>query len=87
MGLIARLATLLVATSSIWTQPCAAQDVSKYKDASTNITFGMYGVDEIIDSESGDVAQGFYNFGMVLPNDALKKNANDYIGILVCPRG
>lgn len=67
-------------------QPCLAQDstvVSKYKDDSTNITFGMYGVDAIVDASTGEVAQGFYDFGIVLPDDALKRDVNEYIGILV----
>ncbi|ERT01715.1 hypothetical protein HMPREF1624_00009 [Sporothrix schenckii ATCC 58251] len=87
MGLITRIATALVAYSSLWVQPCLAQDstiVSKYKDDSTNITFGMYGIDAIVDASTGEVAQGFYNFGIVLPDNALKKDANEYIGILRC---
>jgi cellobiose dehydrogenase (acceptor) len=85
MGLITRIAIAVVA-STLWLQPCLAQDstnVSQYKDASTNITFGMYGIDAIVDASTGEVAQGFYNFGIVLPDNALKTNANEYIGILV----
>ena len=86
MGLFSRLAAALVASSSLWIQPCAARDASsfsKYTDPATNITFGMYSVDETFDSDTGDVVQGFYDFGLALPNDALEKNANEYIGILV----
>ena len=89
MGLFTRIATAVVASSSLWLQPCLAQDstiVSKYKDDSTNITFGMYGIDAIVDASTGDVAQGFYNFGIVLPDNALKKDANEYIGMLVSQR-
>ncbi|KAL1907886.1 hypothetical protein Sste5344_006309 [Sporothrix stenoceras] len=87
MGLFTRIATAVVASSSFWLQPALAQDstiVGQYKDDSTNITFGMYGVDAIVDATTGEVAQGFYNFGIVLPDNALKVNANEYIGILRC---
>lgn len=90
MGLFTRIATAVVASSSLWLQPCLAQDstiVGQYKDDSTNITFGMYGVDAIVDATTGEVAQGFYNFGIVLPDNALKINANEYIGILVRQQG
>jgi len=66
-------------------QPCLAQlgenAVPKYTNPETGITFNRYGVEEIVEEEG--YGQGFYDFGMVLPPDALKKDANEYIGYLV----
>lgn len=48
-----------------------AQDPVKYTDPDTGIEFGTW-------------AQGDQTVGLALPEDALSKDADEYIGILVC---
>ncbi len=64
-------------------RPCVAQtdEVPQFTEPNTNITFNTWGVDEIADP--GTVGQNFYQFGIALPPDALKKDATEYIGYLV----
>jgi len=66
-------------------QPSLAQlgedTVSQYTNPDTNITFNRWAIEEIVEEEG--YGQGFYDFGMILPPDALEKDANEYIGYLV----
>ena len=55
--------------------------VAKFVEPNTNISFGSWSQDSIPDPEN--IGQGFYQFGLALPPDALKKDADEYIGYLV----
>lgn len=57
-------------------QTCWAQGTTSYTDPMTNITFATF------DPEL-ETADGFWQFGMVLPQTALTTDFYDYIGILV----
>ncbi len=52
-----------------------------FTEPNTNISFGTWSLDEIADPDA--VGQHFYQFGIALPPDALKKDATEYIGYLV----
>lgn len=56
-------------------QECAAQAPTAYTDSKTNITFTTWSF-----TDSGGMT-----YGMALPEDALTKDATEYIGILVSP--
>lgn len=53
-----------------------------YKDEKSGIEFGTWAYTADASSED-DPGFGAYTFGMALPEDALTKDANEYIGILV----
>lgn len=63
-------------------QPCAAQDPTMYKDVKTGIELGVWGYTPDV-SDEDDPGFGAYQFGMALPEDALTKDATEYIGVLV----
>ncbi|TPX15813.1 uncharacterized protein E0L32_000147 [Thyridium curvatum] len=69
-----RIAAALVA-GTLCVQECAAQAPTAYTDSKTNITFTTWSF-----TDSGGMT-----YGMALPEDALTKDATEYIGILRCP--
>ncbi|KAI2606095.1 uncharacterized protein GGS25DRAFT_373452 [Hypoxylon fragiforme] len=68
-----RIATAVLAAAATF-RSCIAQDPVPYTDPDTGIEFGTW--------EQGDIT-----FGLALPEDALTKDATEYIGILRCSTG
>lgn len=78
MSTLRRVGAALVAASL-----CVAQSTPvMYKDEKTGIQLGTWGYTPDATSED-DPGFGAYTFGMALPEDAMTKDANEYIGILV----
>ncbi|KAI1389821.1 uncharacterized protein F4822DRAFT_442940 [Hypoxylon trugodes] len=73
MPSFSRIATAVLAAATTF-RACLAQDAVPYTDATTGIEFGTW-------------AQGDQTFGLALPEDALTKDASEYIGILQCSTG
>jgi cellobiose dehydrogenase (acceptor) len=71
-----------VLIDSVVLRPCAAQDRVMYTDPGTNITFGTWSVGGSVNPAAGQ-PQATFTFGMALPQDALTKDATEYIGYLV----
>jgi cellobiose dehydrogenase (acceptor) len=64
-------------------QTCTAQTVSSYTDKTTGIQFGTWGFLPNASDPDSIPASAAFTFGMALPGDALEKDANEYIGVLV----
>lgn len=70
------LMTRLLIHAILVAQTCWAQGTTSYTDPMTNITFATF-------NPELEAADGFWQFGMVLPQTALTTDFYDYIGILV----
>lgn len=64
-------------------QSCAAQGAQSYTDAKTGIKFSTWGVYPNASDPDSVPATEAFTFGLALPGDALEKDSNEYIGILV----
>jgi hypothetical protein len=64
-------------------QTCAAQTVSSYTDKLTGIQLATWGFLPNATDPDSIPASAAFTFGMALPGDALDKDANEYIGVLV----
>jgi cellobiose dehydrogenase (acceptor) len=64
-------------------QTCAAQAAQSYTDKATGIQFSTWGVFPNASDPDSVAPSAAFMFGMALPGDALTKDANEYIGILV----
>ncbi|KAI2638902.1 hypothetical protein GGS26DRAFT_602501 [Hypomontagnella submonticulosa] len=73
MPSFSRIATAVVAAATTF-RLCAAQTPIPYTDPATGIEFGTW-------------VQGEQTIGMTLPEDALTKDATEYIGYLKCASG
>ncbi|KAK0708434.1 cellobiose dehydrogenase [Lasiosphaeris hirsuta] len=80
MKLLSRIGATALA-ASLYLQQSAAQtaDAAPYKDPETGIVFSTW-------TAGGPEAVGVapFTFGLALPSDALKKDADEYIGLLRC---
>ncbi|EAA28998.1 cellobiose dehydrogenase [Neurospora crassa OR74A] len=85
MKVFTRIGTIVLATS-LYLQQCSAQYINEqYTDPVNKITLSTWRPDPGSNSGGGDAAT--YAFGLVLPPDALTKDANEYIGLLRCDVG
>ncbi|OTA96404.1 cellobiose dehydrogenase protein [Hypoxylon sp. CO27-5] len=73
MPSFSRIATAIIAAATTF-RTCLAQDATPYTDPDTGIEFGTW-------------TQGGQTIGLALPEDALTKDATEYIGILQCSTG
>nr|ADT70776.1 cellobiose dehydrogenase [Hypoxylon haematostroma] len=73
MPSFSRIATAVLAAATTL-RTCLAQEPTPYKDPETGIEFGTW-------------VQGDQTIGLTLPEDALTKDANEYIGYLKCAKG
>ncbi|KAI0143967.1 hypothetical protein F4776DRAFT_447625 [Hypoxylon sp. NC0597] len=73
MPSFSRIATAVIAAATTF-RTCLAQDATPYTDPDTGIEFGTW-------------TQGGQTIGLALPEDALTKDATEYIGILQCSTG
>ncbi|KAI1418705.1 hypothetical protein F5Y13DRAFT_196459 [Hypoxylon sp. FL1857] len=73
MPSFSRIAAAVIAAATTF-RACLAQEATPYTDPDTGIEFGTW-------------AQGGQTFGLALPEDALTKDATEYIGILQCSTG
>lgn len=71
-----RLAAVAAAAAALFTQPCLAQDPT-FVTHESGIKFGTW-------SAAQSPNQAEFQFGMALPQDALTKDATEYIGLLRC---
>jgi len=64
-------------------QTCAAQTVGTYTDKTTGVQLRTWGFLPDANDPDSIPATAAFTFGMALPADALEKDANEYIGVLV----
>ncbi|KAI0409006.1 fungal cellulose binding domain-containing protein [Xylaria palmicola] len=92
MGRLGFLATLLLTASSCASspthpRPCLGQSSTPtaWTDSKTGITFDTWVVPNKASGASGTSTWGGMTMGVALPEDALTKDANEFIGYLLCP--
>ncbi|KAI1180765.1 fungal cellulose binding domain-containing protein [Nemania sp. FL0916] len=86
MGRFGFLSTLLLA-ASLNVQLCLGQSATPvvYKDSKTGITFDTWVVPDTASGAAGTTTVGGMTMGFAMPQDALTKDANEFIGYLKCP--